>query len=330
MQAIRISRIVCILFIWLAIAVGCTGHLWPHAQKAPIIRTKEFVVVTAKTGDTFPSLAQTYLKDTRQWQRIAAYNHIDAIAPGQRLVIPLQPTVYGGLQPNGYQTVPILLYPFLTRGAAANNALSADDFERQIRYLKAAKFNAISLNQFYRFLELKEQLPAYAVMLSFDSADRWIYEIALPILRRHKFRAALFIPVDQIDKPEKLTWVELSEMATQGFEIGVLGKDITLSPDKDPDKYLSDLEREIVAAKKAIEQYLTPPCHYYAYPNGKPDDLTIALLKKHGFCLGFTHKRGSNPFFVNNFGIRRSVISGHSSMQQFQKNLTTFCKAPLK
>jgi hypothetical protein len=330
MQAIRTSRIVCILFIWLATTVGCTGHLWPRADKTQIIRTKEFVVVTVKAGDTLPSLAQTYLNDAGQWQRITAYNHIATISPGQRLVIPIQPTVYGGLQPNGYQTVPILLYPSLTSSATTNNALSAGEFERQIRYLKAAKFNTISLNQLYQFLELKEQLPAHAMMISFDSADRWIYEIALPILRRHEFRAALFIPVDQIDKPEKLTWVELSEMAAQGFQVGVLGKDIPLPPDKDPNKHLSDQEREIVAARKAIEHHLNPACHYYAYPNGKPDDLTIALLKKHGFCLGFTHKRGSNPFFVNNFGIRRSIVSGRSSMQQFQKNLTTFRKAPLK
>jgi peptidoglycan/xylan/chitin deacetylase (PgdA/CDA1 family) len=275
-------------------------------------------------------LAREHLNDATKWPIIAAYNRIDAISAGQRLVIPLQPTHYGGLTPKSYQTVPILLYTQLEQTSKTSHSVSFNTFERQMKYLATAKYETIALNQFYDFLQLADQLPPNAVMICFEGADRWIYDIGFPVLRREGFKAALFISVDQIDQPGKLAWIELSEMAANGVDIGVLGRQIKLTPGKDPDKHLSDIEREIVAAKKAIEHHLNPPGHYFAYPKGKTDDLTIALLKKHGYRLGFTRKSGSNPFFIHNFKIRRTVIKDQSTMKQFQKNLITFRGAQLK
>jgi peptidoglycan/xylan/chitin deacetylase (PgdA/CDA1 family) len=314
----------------MAAAVGCNGRLWSRAPSAPIIRTDQFVIVTVTKGDTLQSLARDHLNDGSKWPIIAAYNRIDAVSAGQRLVIPLQPTQYGGLSTQGYQTVPILLYTQIKQTAKTAHGVSSKTFERQMNYLTAAKFETITLDQFFGFVQLEDQLPSNAVMICFDGADRWIYDVGFPVLRREGLRAALFIPVDQIDQPGKLTWIELSEMAANGIDIGVLGKKFILTPGKDPDKHLSDLEREIVAAKKAIEQYFNPGGHYFAYPQGRTDDLTIALLKKHGYRLGFTRKSGSNPFFIHNFNIRRTIIKGRSSMKQFQKNLITFQKAQLK
>jgi peptidoglycan/xylan/chitin deacetylase (PgdA/CDA1 family) len=319
------------LFILLtAAAVGCNGQFWSGASSAPLIRTDQFVIVTVKKGETLQSLARDHLNDGSKWPIIAAYNRIDAVSAGQRLVIPLQPTQYGGLTTQSYQTVPILLYTQIKQTAKTAHDVSLKTFKRQMNYLTAAKFETITLDQFFGFVQLADQLPSNAVMICFDGADRWIYNVGFPVLHREGLKAALFIPVDQIDQPGKLPWTELSEMAAKGIDIGVLGKKIILAPGKDPDKHLSDLEREIVAAKKAIEHHLNPAGHYFAYPQGKTDDLTIALLKKHGYRLGFTRESGSNPFFIHNFTVRRTIIKDQSSMKQFQKNLITFQKARLK
>lgn len=319
-----------LLILLMAAAIGCNGRLWPRAASAPLIRTDQFVIVTAEKGETLQSLARKHLNDGSKGPIIAAYNRIDAVSAGQRLVIPLQPTQYGGLTTQGYQTIPILLYTQINKTGKTAHGVSATTFERQMKYLTAAKFETITLDQFFGFLQLADQLPANAVIISFDGADRWIYDVCFPVLRREGLKAALFIPIEQIDQSDKLTWIELGEMAANGIDIGVLGKEIILTPGKDPDKHLSDLEREIVAAKKAIEQYFHPSGHYFAYPRGKTDDLIIALLKKHGYRLGFTRKSGSNPFFVHNFDIRRTIIKDQSSMQQFMKNLITFQKVQLK
>lgn len=319
-----------LLILLMAAAGGCNGRLWSRGSSAPLIRTDQFVIVTVQKGETLQSLARDHLNDGSKWPAIAAYNRIDAVFAGQQLVIPLHPTQYGGLTTEGYQTVPILLYTQIKQTEKTAHGVSAETFERQMDYLTAAKFETITLDQFFGFLQLADQLPSDAVMICFDGAERWVYDVGFPVLRRKGLKAALFIPVDQIDQPGKLTWIELSEMAANGIDIGVLGKTIILTPGKDPDKHLNDLEREIVAAKKAIEQYFNPAGHYFAYPQGKTDDLTIALLKKHGYRLGFTRQNGSNPFFVHNFNIRRTTIKDQSSIKQFQKNLITFQKAQLK
>ena len=61
-----------------------------------------------------------------------------------------------------------------------------------------------------------------------------------------------------------------------------------------------------------------------AYPYGATNSLVISLLKNHGYRAAFTVKRESNPFFVNNFMINRSVIHGEFDMDQFKKNLSVF------
>jgi peptidoglycan/xylan/chitin deacetylase (PgdA/CDA1 family) len=318
------------LILMVAVAVGCSGPLRFRAPDASPIRTDRFVIVTAVKGDSLQSLARKHLGDSAKGPAIAAYNGIEAVIPGQRLVIPLQPTQYGGLTATGYQTVPILLYTRTKQSAKTAHAVSAETFERQMHYLTTATFETISLDQFFGFLQLEDQLPSKAVVVCFDGADRWIYDVGFPVLRRHSLKAALFIPIDQVGRPGKLTWTELSQMAANGIDIGVLGRRFTLAPGKDPDKHLSALEREIVAAKKAVEHHFNPAGHYFAFPQGKRDDLTIALLKKHGYRLGFTRNSGGNPFFIHNFAVRRTLIKDPSSMQQFRKKLITFQKAPLK
>lgn len=330
MRRIKHRFSACCLVIWLAAVMGCTALVQSRRARAPVIRTDQFVIVTTQNGDTFPDLARIYLNDVSPWPRIAAYNHIDTVSTGQRLVIPLKPTVPGGLSADGYQIVPVLLYTHIKRKPDTSKEVSETAFERQMQYLKRAGFATVSLDQFYDFLQLSGQLTDHAVVVCFESADRWVFDIGFPILQRHRLRASLFVPVDQIDQPGKLTWNELSQMAAGGIDIGVLGKRIVLTPGKDPDKHWSDLEREIVAAKKAIELNLHPAGHYFAYPDGNPDDLTVALLKKHGFRLGFTRRCGGNPFFVHNFNIRRTLITGSSGMPQFAKNLITFHKARFK
>jgi peptidoglycan/xylan/chitin deacetylase (PgdA/CDA1 family) len=317
------------LILLMALFVGCSGRLFRAPDPSPI-RTERFVIVTAGKADSLQSLARHYLNDGAKWPAIAAYNGIDKIVAGQRVVIPLQPTQYGGLTPTGYQTVPILLYTQITANPKTGHAASPKTFQRQMKYLASANFKTIGLDQFFGFLELDEQLPSNAVIVCFDGADRWIYDVGFPVLQSQAMRAALFIPVDQIGQPGKLTWAELVEMASAEIDIGVLGRQITLKPEQDPDKHLSDLEREIVAARKAIEHHLNPDGHYFAYPQGKRDDLTIALLKKHGYRLGFTRKSGENPFFIHNFAIHRTVVKESSTLPQFRKNLITFQKAPLK
>ena len=319
-----------ILLLWVILCAGCTGRLLVKKQPPKTLRTDHFVMVTTVPGDTFASLAATYLKDKNKAWQIAAFNPTGNLTPGKRVVIPLVPLNPGGLQKNGYQTVPVLLYTSVGAASSKSRSISSRAFERQLDYLQNNGYVTISLDLFHGFLELEDQLPAKAVVISFDSTDAWVHDIAFAALRQRGMQAALFIDPAAVGRKGRLTWGQLAEMARSGWSIGLFGPPLKAPAKEDVKACLDGYEAALVRPQAAFRRYLKRPCRYFAYPHGESDDLTVALLKKHGYAAAFTRKRGSNPFFVDNYQIKRSIISGQYNLDRFRQNLITFRTAALQ
>lgn len=143
-------------------------------------------------------------------------------------------------------------------------------------------------------------------------------------------KAALFIRLKEIGAKGRLTWTQVAEMEENGIDIGVHGSSIEPSEKEELKQYLENFKREFTAPKSAFKTHLKRPCRYFAYAGGESDDFAIAMLKKNGYHMAFTRKRGSSPFFIHNYKIRRSLIYGHYNMSQFRQNLITFKSAELK
>jgi peptidoglycan/xylan/chitin deacetylase (PgdA/CDA1 family) len=326
------------MIVWLIVwsIVQATGPSLVSAapKNSDVISDTDFVIVTVKSEESLASLAGQYLGSIHKAWQIADYNGISSVTPGQRLVIPLRPIAYGGLDKKGYQTVPILYYSKLTADSDDKKRVSAADFDAQLQFLRENGYRTVSLDLFVAFLNFEEQLPPRTVIISFDSTERWVYDIAYPILLRHGFQAALFVRTDRMDQPGHLTWQEIAKLAAAGFDIGTSGlsaKMLTRLPtENDPEAHLKALELEIGEPRKIIQTHLKRPCHYFAYPAGLTDDLVVALLKKHGYKAAFTRRGGSNPFFVDTYKIRRSIIQKDKDPLKFQELLTTFNSMDLR
>lgn len=337
-QGIGLRQYALVIALLIAVmANSCTGHLIPSEMKTetPVNNNdQEFVIVTVKAEDTLSSLAKTYLKDSRKGWWIAQYNDIQGIFAGQKLVIPLKPITYGGLRTDGYQTVPVLLYYQVTPESKKGRATTEQQFDDQLLFLEKNKYHTLRLDELHAFLSFKDHIPPKSIVISFDTVGTWVYDIAFPLLKKHGMTASVFITTEKIDKPGNLSWKQLAQMAAEGFDIGTLGssgKDLlTLLSDEDAKAYLKRLENDIIEAKSKIQEHTKTTCRYFAYPEGQTDDLMTAILKKHGFLAAFTRKRGSNPFFVNAFQLRRSLIYGEYDMFQFKQNLIVFRSAELK
>lgn len=312
------------------ITSGCTGRLLSESRNPATVQTDTFIMVSVASGDTYASLADTYLKDKRRYWQISALNENRPLSAGQRIIIPLVPLAYGGLRQDGYQTVPVLRYTELASAPTDAKILSAHKFDSQLDYLSANGFTVVSLDQFYAFLELKDQLPPKAIVISLDTTAAWAYEIAYPALKQRGMKSVLFISPGEVGRKGYLTWPQLAEMAGTGVEIGLYGPKIETPAKADAKAFLESLEAKLVDPQKAFLHHLKQPCRYFAYYQGQSNDLLIALLKKHGYRAAFTRKRGSNPFFTDNFKIKRSTIYGGYDLARFEKNLTTFHSAELK
>lgn len=313
------------LFLPLVMLVtGCTGQLLSKTEKPAASQNQRFVMVTVAAGDTYATLAATHLKDKDKAWQIATLNRYERLSPGQRIAVPLVPVIRGGLYKNGYQTVPVLAYTGMAKARSGSKIVSAADFGRQLDYLKDKGYVTVSLDRLAGFLDLRDQLPSKAVVITLDDDAGWAYSIAYPALKERGMQAALFIAPDDVGRPGKVTWPQLAEMAAAGMQIGLYGPGIK-KPGKGYTKaYLEAFESHIVKPRRAFRRRLKQPCRYYVYPGGVSNDLTIAILKKHGFKAALTRDRGSNPFYTDNFKIKRFVINGHDGMNRFRRRLATF------
>ncbi len=286
------------------------------------------IVVRTRAGDTFSSLAATYLKDYSKGWLIREFNDMEAIEPGKDIVIPRKPFLRGGLKANGYQTVPVLLYHKFSKKTTSKYTVTQAAFEEQMKYLKENKYRIITLNRFLDFLDLNAPVHPKSVLLTFDDGWKSMYDIAFPILKKYGFPATLFVYTDFVGKDRAMSWDQIRELTEYGFDIQCHTKthrDLSkLNRNESFENYFADLEKEILVPSHLIAKHLNKKCTCLAYPFGKTNSLVTAFLMEHGYKAGFTTGKGQNPFFVNNFLIRRAVVSGKYSIEDFIKNLDIF------
>lgn len=295
---------------------------------------KDFIFATIRPGDSYRSLAAAYLNDPSKAWLIAQGNNGQDLVPGRMVVIPLRPLYRGGLKPDGYQTVPVLVYHGFSMQKADKMHVAKADFENQMNFLKDKGYSVITLDRFLDFLNFKSSIPPKSVVLTFDSGWRTVYDIAYPILKKYGYPATLFVQTDFIGYETAMSWDQVEELRDNGFDIQCHTNThhslAHLRKDKSFKSYFRTMDMEMSQAEEIIKRKLGVKCGCLAYPSLKTDDLFIAVLKKRGYHGAFTDRPGSNPFFVNNYAIKRSMISGGFDLHRFIIELKVFEKAELK
>ena len=94
--------------------------------------------------------------------------------------------------------VPILMYHEITAEPTLTGrlAVSPEAFERQLRFLKAAGYTALTAGQFATAISSPgsagASLPAKPVVLTFDDGFADFYDNALPLLLRYGLTGTLY------------------------------------------------------------------------------------------------------------------------------------------
>jgi peptidoglycan/xylan/chitin deacetylase (PgdA/CDA1 family) len=296
------------------------------APARPVLQTRDFVAVVVQPGDTLASLAASWLGDpSRDWE-IAEYNDVSAAVPGQELAIPLRPYRRGGLTPEQYQTVPVLVYHQIAEKSTNKMTVSREAFEAQMRFLSEKGYRVVTLDRLLEFVEFRGQLPAKSVVITIDDGWRSVYDIAFPILKRYGHPATLFVYTDLITGGAKtLSWDQLREMAAQGLDVQchtLTHRNLALPQGAETaDEYFEAVRREIEASARLIEQKIGRRPKYLAYPYGDTNGLAISALRKHGYQAAFTVVREPNPFFTPAYRLSRSMVYGDFDLAKFEKNL---------
>ncbi len=116
--------------------------------------------------------------------------------------------------------VAILMYHHIdTRESTAT--ISPGRFTAQLDKLGELGYNFISLEQAAAFLDGQGQVPANAVVVTFDDGYDSFYRYAYPALKSRNIPAAMFVIVGHVGKNKgeipKLTWAEMQEMQRDGY-----------------------------------------------------------------------------------------------------------------
>jgi peptidoglycan/xylan/chitin deacetylase (PgdA/CDA1 family) len=290
---------------------------------------EDFILIQPQGADDFSTLAARYLNDSQKDWLISNFNDVGGQSvPKNEVVIPLRPFEWGGLRATGYQLVPVLSYNQFARGKSSKLVVRKKAFESQMDYLKRHGFRVITVDNLLDFLDFKTQIPEKSVVITIDDGWKSTYDIAYPILRKFQYPATLFLRTDVIGKKKGLSWKQVRELSENGVDIQCGTNShhdlLSLTTKQSLPVYLEALKTALSEPKKAIDRHLGKECRYLAYPKGKTNSLVIALLKKYGYRAAFTNKRGSTPFFADNYRINRSSIHGEYRLADFKKNLIVF------
>jgi peptidoglycan/xylan/chitin deacetylase (PgdA/CDA1 family) len=299
--------------------------------KEDVRASDDFVVVMARQGDTAESLATRYLKGADQAWMISELRDGAPIKPGDVVVIPIRPRRLGGIEADGYQVVPILTYHDIEEVSKSRFAITAELFERQLRYLKENGYVGVTLDELDRFLRYERPLPKKTVVITIDDGYKSAKTFAAPLLKKYGFPATFFIYTDFIGGGKhSLSWDDLRELKAQGFDVEAHSKThsnlAAPPPNERPADRAARLDSEIMEIKRLMENRMGGEIRYFAYPYGGFDSEVVAKVKSAGYRVGFGAKKGSNPFFIDRYRLKRYSVFMEKDLTKFVQMLQTFEK----
>jgi peptidoglycan/xylan/chitin deacetylase (PgdA/CDA1 family) len=224
--------------------------------------------------------------------------------------------------------VPILMYHYLSVPPAGADAIRRDlsvtptQFEAHLAYLRQAGYETISLKQLSYALSGEAALPSKPIILTFDDGYRDNYENAFPLLRKYGYTATFFPITQPIDENNVsyLTWDMVKEMHQAGMEFGSHSY-------RHPDLSHRDVDflvYEIVGSKEALEERIGEPIHFFSYPSGHYDELTIRVLESANFWGAVTTQWGIEQAFDYRFELKRLRMRGTDTAGNLAARLSAF------
>ena len=168
-------------------------------------------------------------------------------------------------------------------------AVPPEEFEAQILHLKNNNYHSISPDELYDYLAFQKPLPYRPVLITFDDGYEDNYLAAYPILKKHGFRATIFVIPSLMGKKNYLTWQQAREMSKNGISI----QSHTVSHKPLSDLSREEAEKELAESRRIIQENVGQPVSYIAYPEGSYNRLIEQLAEKAGYKAGFSIRYGS-------------------------------------
>ena len=212
--------------------------------------------------------------------------------------------------------VPVLMYhmvdPHTPPGAVGRSlTLEPAAFEAQLAWLRAHDIRTLTMNDLADALRRGEH-PHNAVVLTFDDGYTDAASVVTPLLRKYGDRASFYVSAGFVGDGHHAGWAQLRVMRAAGMEIGCHGT-----------RHL-DLSRigsagaasEVGHCIAALTHYLARPTTY-AYPAGRWNASTLALMRQSGIKAALTERPGVVTSLATPYTLPRRRIDRSAGLASF-------------
>jgi peptidoglycan/xylan/chitin deacetylase (PgdA/CDA1 family) len=213
--------------------------------------------------------------------------------------------------------VPVLMYhkvdAVVPPGAVGRDlTVAPESFAAQLRYLRDHRIRTLTAAELVAELA-RGRRPRDAVVLTFDDGYEDAATTALPILQTYGARGTFYVSSGFVGTPRHLTWRELRTLRGAGMEVACHG---TFHLD------LSTLDRagqlaEAGGCMRRFAHYLGVVPVTYAYPAGKYDATTFAVMRSLGVRAAFREGGGPVLDLTAPYALPRLRVSRDTTLNGF-------------
>jgi peptidoglycan/xylan/chitin deacetylase (PgdA/CDA1 family) len=234
--------------------------------------------------------------------------------------------------------VPILMYhavPEVLEPELSPVHVQRTIFEAQMRWLSAAGYRTMSLEQLLATIRAGTSIPARRVVLTFDDGYHSLLTNVTPLLAELGFQATLFVTTGAVGLPSyqllpgaigyplhdpPLSWDDLAELQHSGcWSLQAHGRH-HLVHNSLP---LRVLWHEMAGAAQDLYHNLgVRPC-YYAYPYGRYNTHCLALLARLGYTAACSVHFGLAGTGSDLRRLPRVGVTAYDTLASFQAKVRT-------
>ncbi|HNT39947.1 MAG TPA: polysaccharide deacetylase family protein [Rubrivivax sp.] len=305
---------------------AATGAAAPEALGQVLARSAELLVYQPAAGDSLRGIAQRFLGSADESWQIAEANGLDRPQEDEPLLVPLVALNPLGVHADRLQLVPVLCYHRLGRTASRMSVPPAS-FEAQMAWLVHNGYRVVRLSDLGEFLAGRKALPPRSVVLTFDDGYASFHRFAFPVLKKYGLPATLFVYTDFIGAGDAVSWAQLRELSASGLvDVQSHTKShrnlVERLAGESEARYRLNLDAEMSLSRELLQRRLPGlEVRHLAYPFGDADAVVTESARRNGYVLAATVVPGGNAFFAAPMMLRRTMIFGDTSLEDFKARL---------
>jgi peptidoglycan/xylan/chitin deacetylase (PgdA/CDA1 family) len=191
--------------------------------------------------------------------------------------------------------------------------LSEKQFREQMGWLRSQQIRGVSVSDALAKKD-RGQTRNNEIVITFDDGCASDLTVGLPLLRELGFGATFYITLGFLGRSGYLLHNQVRELVDGGFDVGCHSM---------THAYLSDLDepglrREIVDAKKQLEEIIGQPVYHFSCPGGRWSRRAAEMARQAGYLSIATSRIGMNGPRSDPFQLARVAVMRNTPLDAYQ------------